>query len=309
MIRTLLRILGTVFVTIFLAAYSYAACLGSEQESSNDNNANSSERPRLLSWQDIETLLVEADVDWDSIEAIVESKAFSDVLSLGGLDVYQEMILQTDRPLLVALGFLAIKERSPHGSLNAAVQILSRRKEGASLGFYEFMVEELERVTDPKIVHDILDNLGDEPISSANRSLLLLSLPCGARYDWFHSAKREACSTSFDAAVFDSIQGCLSDVRPRSAFMQSRLAHYALIPGFPRLIYVLHADEEDDIFPDAVISILEDHSLGNVPDITSVCRRHKDYIRSNVDIGSLEVSPERRRVIEQTVKLRPSDGK
>ena len=83
--------------------------------------------------------------------------------------------------------------------------------------------------------------------------------------------------------------------------MRNRLSHYSRVPGFPRLVYVTNASTSEEGFARILASVLEDQDLEDMPDIALLCHQHRDYIKKNIDISSLEITPERKKMIEESL--------
>ena len=112
-----------------------------------------------------------------------------------------------------------------------------------------------------------------------------------------------ACSTSFEAMIADSVAGeCLSDGRKRTTLLSDRLRHYAEVPGLPRLIYAMHAPTSDKRYANTVSLVIADQDLGDM-DVAMFCRFRMEFIIGHVDLSSLKLSPKRREMVLEALKL------
>lgn len=257
----------------------------------------------LFTWEELSNLLRNADCDVSSSESVEGCQAFARILSLDSADVFWEMTLQTDRPVVALYGYFAIKKQFPMDAVSAALGILLRSSSPAS-PLHAALYSDLMGQENHDTVMEILEDLARMPSVSRNSlSIIMGTLSCRGCYKWYHNSNRATCSTSFEAAVFDRVNSgeCSSKGQTPSKLMQDRLSHYARIPGFPQLVYVIHAPTSEEGFTSVLASVLEDRGLDDMPDIALLCHRHRDYIKKNIDISSLEITPERKKMIEESL--------
>lgn len=298
---------GLIVLLFVYASTVISGGSSSIEEAASVSGSFQPEKQQPLDWSRIENQLRNQCDESLSLSGIEKCEVFSEILSLDEKGLFLEMVSQhRKRPLVSIAGFLGVQKRYPDDAPMIALGLLSTAGSPAS-PLYGSLYQELTKQKNRDVVDRVLDYLSARPaIQRTNVSMILLALDCDSTHAWYHNPNRTACSTSFEAAVFDRIDGeCLNEERPRSDLMQNRLRQYAKVPGYPRLIYVTHAATSEEGFARVLASVLEDEDLKDMPDIALVCHRHKDYIKKSIDISALKITAERKTIIEKALERRP----
>ncbi len=263
----------------------------------------------LLTWEAMSEFLRTTECDLTSFKTVENCKDFARVLSLDSKDIFLEMASKRKRPLVSLFGFFAIKKRFPEDAAAVALDMLAHASQPELLVHASLYIE-LSNVKNAIVIHRLLDDLATMPwFPGINLSFIMDRLQRDAVYDWFHSPNRAACSTTFEATVFETIMGGkFNKLRPLSQLLKNRLRHYATVPGSPRLTYLHYATRSEEGYVSVLASVLEDPSLDVKRDLLFLISDHDDFIEKNINISALNITPERKTSIKEMIELRRSNN-
>ncbi len=247
-------------------------------------------------------------VDWRQLEQRLKSDDCAEPLSYTGIQkcavfdrftrldagVLMEMVSRhDDYPLVTLAAFFAIKHAYPDRAPMTALRIVATT-ERPLLMLHASLYEEIGTVTSPEDVHRLLDWMSTLPfLKIDNLACILGHVNCTGAWSWYHRTDRPACSTSFEAMVFDSIVNChTKEGQPMSALMSKRLRHYMTVPGMPMLVFLTHTGPDQPGFGRTIAAVFSDESIDTM-DLAALLVWHTDYIKRHVDLEALDMPIER----------------
>jgi hypothetical protein len=132
--------------------------------------------------------------------------------------------------------------------------------------------------------------------------------------EWYNDSTRRRLPISFEAFLWgfaaDARQQTATELSPR---MKKELEDFAKAPGFPQIVFALHADEDDPRLEEALRSALafDTGSPDAQESATSILLlvRRGDYIRKHIDIDEINMPASRRKLVQQLMDKAKPDTK
>jgi hypothetical protein len=131
------------------------------------------------------------------------------------------------------------------------------------------------------------------PVDPESARILIRSLPVNTLKEWFEANDRLPVMPRFEALVLDQLYGELLKQRGRpTKKMTETVNAYALVPGEPRVVFLVWADEGAPEFENAFKAALEDDL--SLPALSGLIIQKAEYIQKHLNLKQLNVSDERK---------------
>jgi hypothetical protein len=235
-----------------------------------------------------------------------KSTEFSRILAQNDKSIWFEMLNQRDQPLVVLAGYVCIEKKSPDDAFDCALRAVAGKPRGESSMLIYPMLQFLRRAEPSPAHFKTFALVGKSwgPQDRQGETLAIAGLSYPFLYKWFNDAASNDASWSFRAAVLDRLLG---DVKKEAATitprMQNSLAVGEKIPGFPRLVFLVHTQRVDDQFSTDIFEILPDRSIDDL-DVMPLLLNHLPFVRQHADeLRKLPLNEARKKSVEHAIKF------
>lgn len=252
--------------------------------------------------------------------SIRESVTFRKLVELKAAATFAEIGLLRGGALI---GLIGMRELNPRESTPLAIRAALEDQGAVLYGDAPAVMATLgHRIGERALLDDLMRELG--VWTSASRgsqagqiSLLLHRFKLEPHLDpWFHEADRPHLPITIEASILSQIWGerAKSSQEP-SARMKEVLEECSLTPGAPRAVFATYGDLDRADMQAAVRETLQwEEPQSTVPlpsnihvHVTMLLLRRSDWIRENVDLNALNVSPERKESIDILLRRKRED--
>lgn len=260
----------------------------------------------VTSWKSLAQALARSDATLDEQELthLPEIQQLSQHASWGFLS---EMASQREYPQVTLTAFYLIKQKHPRRLTEVAFRIAMHSPNPASPllePVYRWL--ESRSKTHPEEINQLLSkrlSSGEFARSQIDALIVMLQvLSPACLHDWFNQNRNaEDISVAAKALVLDTLMGAVPQKVPaRTSAMNETLRTFASIPGTPREVYCLWAEDEDDTLRRCIRSVLEDPDTA--PVTVAVLVRRRLTVIQQLDLRSLNLRDEVRGIIDRAMK-------
>jgi len=262
----------------------------------------------ITSWQSLEEQLAECwheDLkrasEFQCAPVLRKAIASRDFLFL------QSMIAHSDHPMVGVAGCLGLRELDIEAAGIAAFFVYAESSKPLNVVYQplEALVSESKPAT-AELTRKILDECVHRYRSDAPKNLILAFdlLDVSAVKEWLLRGENTRSSLVVARAVDFVLSRKVVITKPETDRKNKILRTLRQIPGDPRMVYVLHANPEDDVnFKTIVINLLENEELDDIT-ILAVVSKRKQFIRENIRIDEIKCDVKRRKFINRILSSR-----
>lgn len=207
-----------------------------------------------------------------------------------------QMIDQNDSLLVSLAGFRTVAAVYPEEEFYAAARLMLRTKRPL-YPLFEPVVEAVKSVRYSEKTEKDLRLLERVDIRSYdNVAIVTAVMPEEVLKKWFEELKGEIAQPLV-AGILDRV------FDEEDGLMRVKLEEAGRLKGYPRLVFLYHANADGGAYRGRLRAMLEDESIAN-RSVEAFVALHRDRVREMVDVSKLMVSEDRRSIIRAALEKR-----
>lgn len=221
-----------------------------------------------------------------------------------------------DRRLLVEIGrrtdlinlsfaaFLELRAVSPGDAARIGFGILATGEAVYANPYRGLLVRSLCDFGDRESVLNEFTRAMDSPaVPDTRRMVLAGDFPCEFLNEWYSSSRSSSCSRSSLAIVHSKLYNECEAIRDQLVTdRKDLLAAFAATPGVSRAIAVDTDELEFSCLKEALIALIM-HAPIDDPPSRAWIHRHREFIRTSIDLSLLELDEARRKSLENYLSI------
>ncbi len=239
------------------------------------------------------------DVEFGS-EEFFESPAFRQATAGRSHAELLHMARQSDHYFVALAGFQGLKTRFPDSAFDVAVEIVAKSERPASLmhAHLYLYLGEIPNSAESRKRLDTIEKV--MPFHFVNLDILARALNKDLLHDWFHE-RQGRIEQPWMATVLAELYA--QNPKAPTKKMKIALEECGQERGLPRLTYLYLQTDADEKYVERLRSCLEDATLDDM-DVRFLARHRRELIAESIVVEKLELSEDRRRLIEQAIEDR-----
>ena len=244
-----------------------------------------------------------------AFETLMQCPEYAAIVATGDLQYFLEMTRQRKESLVSLAGLLAIRHRYPEHIFEAAAAVCVHSP--VSIANFAFLIEQLEAPqSDDKFARVMSTLMVSDSGEDENLRLAISLLNSDNLSRWFERCDVSNYALTPLSFVIECLYRAASGAGvPPTPKMRSALARLAQFEGAPSAIYVVHTTDRDESFVRTLKRVLAD-PVTTDRDVCETIMIHQGFIDSRIEIASLQLSPERRELVEKMLlKIRKNHAR